>query len=275
MKPLTIVSFNAGLLNLSVCGWTILEPAAHIEERLTMIPNALKSLDADIILLQEVYKKNHGERIQRELGLPYAIGTRDHFPMRSGLLFLSKHPITEGGFTPFKTRLIEDRVADKGMITARIKTPIGDVAIANVHPTAGGLHPEAPKAERVRSNQLKQATDELERPGTEYSIRVLGGDFNAGPEASKGNFRELLEKGYRDSFRNQESQRFSWDPNNPLNANGPHAHCPPQRCDHILVRDAIVRAESKIVLTDPIVPVPSGTCTLSDHYGVLATIYAT
>lgn len=275
MKPLAILSFNAGLLNLNVCGLTILEPTPHIEERLSMIPNALKRLDADIILLQKVYEKEHGERIQRELGLPYAIGTRDHFPMRSGLLLLSKHPITEGGFTPFKTRLIEDRVADKGMITARITTPLGDVAIANVHPTAGGLHPEAPKAEGVRSKQLRQATDELERIGMEYSIRVLGGDFNAGPEASKGNFQELLKKGYRDSFRNQEPQRFSWDPSNPLNANGPHAHCPPQRCDHILVCDPIVRAESKIVLMDPIVPVPSGSCTLSDHYGVLATIYAT
>ena len=272
MEKLTIVSFNAGLLSMRLCGWTILEPAPYVEERFEEISKALAELDADIILLQEVYRKEHCERIVRELGYPYAVQTRDAFPMRSGLMILSKHPILEGGYIPFKTKLIEDRIADKGMLVARIATPLGEVAIVNVHPTAGGRqHPEHPTVNRIRSAQLRQAMDVLEQMSANTSMRIMGGDFNAGPEASTENFEEILREGYEDTVK-QGTMRFTWDPANPLNAHGPHAHCPPQRCDHVFVQGQQVRATSKIVLTDPVVPVPQGSCTLSDHYGVITHI---
>jgi endonuclease/exonuclease/phosphatase family metal-dependent hydrolase len=272
LKKLTLVSFNAGLLNLSACGRTILEPAPHTEERLKHVAKALAELDADIILLQEVYRKDHCERIIRELGYPYAIQSRDRFLLRSGLMVLSKYPL-QGNYIPFSERLIEDRIADKGMIAARALTPEGSVAIVNVHPTAGGrLHPEHPQVEHVRSAQLTQAMEELTRLGDIANVLILAGDFNTGPEASPGNFQEMLDQGYRDTFRANGAYRFTWDPNNPLNAQGPHAHCPPQRCDHVLIKGEVAEAKTDIVLTDPVVNVPNGTCTVSDHYGLLSTI---
>lgn len=35
--------------------------------------------------------------------------------------------------------------------------------------------------------------------------------------------------------RLQDGPKFTWDPENYLNQIGPHAHCPGQRCDHVLL----------------------------------------
>jgi endonuclease/exonuclease/phosphatase family metal-dependent hydrolase len=114
--------------------------------------------------------------------------------------------------------------------------------------------------------------EELGRLADVTDCRILAGDFNAGPEASQRNFQHVLRHGYRDTFTANETLRYTWDPNNPLNAQGPHAHCPPQRCDHILVQGKTLKAETRIVLAEPIVDAPNGACTLSDHFGLLANI---
>lgn len=251
----------------------MLEPAPHTEERLRAIPNAISGLNPDIVLLQEVYQKEHVERIIRELEYPYIVRTRMHFPMQSGLLLLSRHRVSHGRFVPFRSRLAEDRIVDKGFIVASIATHLGDITIVNLHVTAGGrLPPDHPKVERVRSVQLREAMDALEALSTDQALRVLAGDFNAGAEASAVNIREVLDRGYRDTFVPRSPFGFTWDPKNPLNAQGPHATCPPQRCDYVFVNGGSVRAESDIVLTEATVQTPSGARTCSDHYGVRATI---
>ncbi len=69
-------------------------------------------------------------------------------------------------------------------------------------------------------------------------------------------------------FINLSSDLCTWDPKNPLNINGIHAHCPPQSIDHIMT-NMIVTSKSQQCFEDPVVEVKNREkVTLSDHYGV-------
>lgn len=117
------------------------------------------------------------------------------------------------------------------------------------------------------------------------NIRILVGDFNCGPNSSVHNFEYIQTQGYRDAFTEASKARVceldplkccTWDPKNFLNKDGPHADCPADRLDHVMLRSGdpfwsawYVKAAS-ILFTDDIVELPSGDrCTLSDHYGLL------
>ena len=58
-KKLTVVTFNAGLLDVEIFGQSILQPAPFVNERLLVLPKALAKTNADVIALQEVYEQKH------------------------------------------------------------------------------------------------------------------------------------------------------------------------------------------------------------------------
>jgi endonuclease/exonuclease/phosphatase family metal-dependent hydrolase len=101
--------------------------------------------------------------------------------------------------------------------------------------------------------------------------QVIAGDLNAGPGVSDANYRLFAARGYDDAYVCHNEEAPTWDPANPLNQGGPHQKSPPQRCDHIFVRELKV-VESAIVFGRPLVSTPRGMITLSDHYGVSATV---
>jgi endonuclease/exonuclease/phosphatase family metal-dependent hydrolase len=106
------------------------------------------------------------------------------------------------------------------------------------------------------------------------------GDINAGPEASPDNYKYLLERGFDDTIVAPDDMAASktyvtWDNQNALNKRGPHANCPPQRCDHIFLNrgSQLVVQERRRVLTEPVVPISeSEMVTISDHYGLLVKL---
>ena len=61
------MTFNAGLLVSSIFGITLFEPTPYVQERLTGIISNLRSTDADIIALQEVYNEKHKDKIISDL----------------------------------------------------------------------------------------------------------------------------------------------------------------------------------------------------------------
>jgi hypothetical protein len=72
---------------------------------------------------------------------------------------------------------------------------------------------------------------------------------------------------------------FSWDPLNYLNQIGPHAECPGQRCDHILLQrgyelDCWEVQDAQLVLDERFIHIGKGEVlsTLSDHHGVVVTL---
>lgn len=97
------------------------------------------------------------------------------------------------------------------------------------------------------------------------------GDLNCGPEASPGNYQSLLDQGFIDAtttdvatlkdskvVMSPPAPSFcTWDPKNYLNTIGPHADCPGQRCDHVLLYSP-VRARAGKKGEDSSVASPSG-----------------
>merc|ERR1719469_284090 len=99
-----------------------------------------------------------------------------------------------------------------------------------------------------------------------------------GPEASPANYKQMGVAGYSDQVAEcapgETDELITWDPRNPLNSCGPHKASPPQRCDHLFIhKDAGIMATSvRRVFTSTNVPTSTENSTMSDHYGLLATL---
>jgi len=192
----------------------------------------------------------------------------------------SRHPIADAESVEFRSALVEERIAiRKGLLDCRIRFPdLGTVRVINFHLVAGGLagHPEERRGETCRSGQI----DELAaRAGVQDGVPVVVlGDLNAGAQASPANYEQMLEAGFRDGIAEAGGQGLvSWDPDNPLITGERNRSLPPQRMDHIFVRETgaqRLHAESaEVALSERILdfgaapPLP-----LSDHYGVAVEI---
>lgn len=280
----SVLTFNAGLFEVRAFGLRVVKPAPFIEERFKALAPALANSGADIVLLQEVFDPRHRASLVMSLEHVYpfvALHESDARWMNQGhgLMVLSKHQIAASAFVRFNAQSPVERLfVEKGyLITDIYMAGLGRFIVLNTHVVAG-INPESPRAEAVRGRQL----DQLGRGQAWIDCPViLGGDFNAGPEASAVNYRQMLDQGYADTFtevlRLADGTQVTWDPDNPLNAEGPHWSCPPQRCDHLLLKrkDGCFPhriRESRIVFTEPLVAIGSDNpVPLSDHYGVQTT----
>ena len=274
---LRIVTLNAGLL--SVLGGRI-QFAPFVEERLVALPAQLRPLNADIVTLQEVYKQSHREHIASELRDVYPFCAyqrkRRNLGLDNGLMTLSRTPVV-GSVTLFPDGPIDGRLVDnKGVLGCRVEIGGDHLYLLNVHTTAGSflLHPEAPKTNRIRARQVEQILSMVQ---AETGVTMIAGDLNAGPGVSDENFRQLLAGGYESVYDLLDGAKdlYTWDPKNPLNRNGPHRACPPQRIDHVFVRredlesGLIQPVSCAICCQDEIVATPNGDkVTVSDHFGL-------
>lgn len=299
------ISFNAGLLSISILGGLKkVEPAGWVEERFSKMTEVLAYQDADVLLLQEVYSQSHKKGLAAALAeyYPYASYSRVDPVFRllpDSLMVLSKYPISDDQFVRFDAGRWDERLLDtKGFLRVDIQdSPLGHLRVCNAHTTAGVFtHPEHPKIDSVRMRQIEQlATSARKVSGTAKII--LAGDFNCGPgvpcgvgskieplnfgnvvisggdRVSVSNYQKLFELGFTDTYASMGlAEQATWSPTeNPLNAGGEHASwgCPPQRIDHVWVEAEHLKAtEGAIFLTEKIVEISSGnSAPLSDHYG--------
>lgn len=274
---LRIVTLNAGLL--SVFGGRITF-APYVEERLTELPGQLRQLNPDIVALQEVYREPHRKHIISQLRdvLPYSLYSRRkrHLGLENGLMLLAKVPIS-GALHLFQAAPLDERFLDsKGFLVADLEMGGRKLTVINLHTTAGGLylHPESVQANQLRTRQIQQVLDcAAEISGT---LAIMG-DLNAGPGISEENFRQFFAADYASihDLLHPKDNDFTWDPQNPLNSTGPHKKCPPQRIDHVLVRNADLHSGRLHPLTsiigcrEEVVTVASGgKVTVSDHFAL-------
>ena len=282
MPPLSLLTLNCGLLRIGLLGRAFLEPAPFIAERLAALPAALRSVDADIVALQEIYRAEHKREVMRALAdrWPHAaFPTPKWLKLDSGLLVLSRVPIAATAFFPYRAAPADERrLVHRGFFATDHDVPdFGRVRLLSFHTTAGGLRhdPEDAFTDAVRGRQIDAILDHAERdPATPH---VLLGDLNAGPPVSMGNYRQVLERGYADlyaAFHGAAAERaVTWDSQQPLNRRGPHAHQRPQRIDHIFLHKSWLErftvADARLVLDEPNVAVRGGErVTVADHYGV-------
>jgi endonuclease/exonuclease/phosphatase family metal-dependent hydrolase len=284
-NALSIFTFNTGLVRIEMFGKKLIEPMPHVNERAEMLPQAISSQRADVVALQEIYDTRDQENVIQSLQgtYPFVVTSGIHraVGMNDGLMILSRFPITECGFQAYRKNLLDDHLFTlKGVLWVNIDTPEnGRIRLTNTHTVAGGLfrHPENPSMDAVRAEQFTQLHGLIQHGNADHRIAV--GDFNAGPEASPGNYEWLLSKGYADTYAvknpNPVDQGVTWDLANPMNCDGPHKTSPPQRIDHILVHQpgtSFQVIKSKIVLDQPRTATSGTQTTVSDHNGLVSTV---
>jgi endonuclease/exonuclease/phosphatase family metal-dependent hydrolase len=274
---LRLATLNVGLLRLF---GSLVQPAPYVEERLAALPRALRALGAQIIALQEVYREPHRQFLIECLQdvFPYSAYSRDKpwWGLENGLMIFSTMPL-EYRFERFEASPLDEKLVDcKGILISRFRDEKGGSwSLLNIHTTAGGIwrHPESPPADFIRARQIEQI---LRAAQAEPWLSIIAGDLNAGPGVSEGNFQQLEDAGYQSihDLLNGRESGATWDPGNPLNANGPHRLCPLQRIDHLFVRredlasGRVLAISSAICCRDATVPTLAGMVTVSDHYGL-------
>ena len=272
----SVLTFNAGLLDVRIFGRSVHRPLPAVEARLAALAPALRAIDADLVALQEVYHRRNQRYLRQALAdlYPHAAGmAAGGYRLGSDLLVLSKHPLVDARCIRFRRAMREESLfTDRGLLALTVDLPaLGPVRLVTLHASAGGLfhHPESAAAEAIRDAQIEQALALARQEGPV----LLVGDFNAGPEASAHQYRCVLEAGYVDAFAEAGAVGVSWAPRNPLVAAGGEAHLSPQRVDHAFLnaplRARLRPAAAAIVMDAPAVRDGGRDLPLSDHYGVL------
>lgn len=282
----TVLTLNTCLLDVRLFGrLPLYPPAPWIDARRRELAKALTESGADVICLQEVFRRPHRRDLARSLTEthPHVAGL-DHpgLPLGTGLMVLSRHPIPEARPAEFRAAILEERLAVRmGFLSCRIDLPdLGPTRVINFHLSAGGLrhHPEAPAAEELRSRQIDELVEAAGTPGAERAI--LAGDLNAGPQTSRANLRKVLGAGFRDAYAEgapPSEQAFTWNPKNPVITGEANRALPPQRIDHVFLRrdgaQELTASEAVVALHESRVDLADGRrVPLSDHYGLSVTI---
>jgi endonuclease/exonuclease/phosphatase family metal-dependent hydrolase len=278
---LRVVTFNAWALPIRI-------PSQQKWRRMRRLPQALAMLDADVIVLQEMFDVRARRRVLRELCPPYET-TPDALRSRrilrlvqidetGGLLVLSRLPIVSSRFVRHPADVgskPDERIGHKGGMILRLDTPIGPVTLFALHLYAG----TKPKHAGVRCAQLAPLLEVLnvEADGTPV---VLAGDINTSPTvgypepAGPANpltpeYAALLDAGFSDPLPPNPTpadRTATWVPSRNRYAALPYQETKTDaRYDYVLVRPGSAHIwsvkDARTVLDD-------AGAHLSDHVGV-------
>ena len=280
---LRILTLNTGLTEIRLFGVALYEDVPHVTARAAHLAEALRGVDADIVLLQELVPQRVKVRLAAELRDLYrhiAGIVEDSRFYGTGLLTLSQHPMEDASCTPFAQQTLEEGLfGPRGMLACTVRTPgLGRVRVFNLHATAGGAYRRKRRggAADRRSAQVAEA---IKAAGAAFDgTVVLAGDFNCDPAADPTTGGLLRAAGLADvaaGLPDDARPEGTWDPANPLNRG--RAAGTARRVDHIYVRPGGDRRKTidsvRVVLDEPVIPVSGGgTLPVSDHYGLLAAL---
>ena len=272
---LRILTLNTGLTRIRLFGLSLYSDVPHVDARAAHLASALRALDADIVLLQELIPGHAKRRLAAELGAshPHAAGiAEDSRFYGTGLLTLSRHPVEAASCTSFARQTFDEGLfGPRGAVCCTVRPPgLGPWRIVNLHVTAGGAWSrDRHRAVACRRAQIAEAVSLAGRAFT--GPVVLAGDFNSDSPPP-------VEAGFTDAAGPPDPSGAggTWDPTNPLNCG--KATGAARRVDRIFVRpgrgapvSVVVRART--VLRARTVPLPGGeTVPISDHYGLLVEL---
>ncbi|MBT3982232.1 MAG: hypothetical protein HOE90_12815 [Bacteriovoracaceae bacterium] len=181
-QTLNVLSFNVAGLPLSVGTPFVKERAPLLRKKLAELYQWGK---VDVVLIQEAWARYFKKNLLRAC-FPFAVGGNE-FTLGSGLMILSRFPITECEYIPFdespkfpKSNADGEWLVKKGFYLAQIDHPtLKKVWISNTHLTAN-YAPFSHSFEDYRKSQVKQLFEEtLKKAGGDPLI--IGGDINMGP----------------------------------------------------------------------------------------------
>lgn len=233
---------------MRIMTWNLWWRFGHYEQRLPAIAAVLEDVDADVVLLQEVWAQgslNQAELLAGERSFEWAWspspdaeafrrGT-DEPEADIGIAVLSRWPITSTAETRLKAAPHGDN-RGRTVLHALIATPAGTMPVFTTH------LPSAPHLSGVRVQQVEElATFVAEHAAGHDLSAVVTGDFNAEPDSDEMRLLcghktapvvpgQILVDVWR--YAAQDDAGFSWDRRNPnVAASGSFS----ARIDYVLV----------------------------------------
>lgn len=201
---------------------------------------------------------------------------------QTGLLMLSRHPLTDLGYQPFESSL-----GDRGLLSARLRTAfMGDVAIHCTHlaATLADVPYTGPYGswQGERLQQIEQMLTRVGETRPASGSAILLGDMNCGPgtalaeAASPDAFAQLIDAGFTDPYADADG-RCTFCDNNPLNGlvTDPDEGA---LIDHVLVGADPMPMASATRVFDEVISIEANgpiETARSDHYGVRVSLAAT
>ncbi len=246
-------------------------------KRIERMGKYLKSLDIDIIALQESFDISHRDLILKDLGDEYYI-TEGYdrsrrvfflkkFDLTGGLVVYSRFPIITSNFEPFGRRLrygVVEKVGRKGFMKTAIKINSTPVLIINTHLFTG----QNVVGEILRQRQISNILDKIERLKGEIPTFLMG-DLNANFEQETRSEALLLRSGFQDPAKILDKNPTDLTTYNQVNKYTKmwyNNNQQDKRCDYILVRDC---SDFGISIVDYKVIKQNGDVLLSDHDPVI------
>jgi endonuclease/exonuclease/phosphatase family metal-dependent hydrolase len=168
--------------------WGVPRISPHLAARMRALPDAIVSQSPDLIVLQELWQREHAVSVGRALeqrGYAYWQHLAGSPRGETGLFVASKWPLTPLAFQRFRAGRLPhsfwhlDWMVSKGVGSFWLETPLGRVLIENTHLQAQYV------TDSYEGERLSQASELVllhrERPGAPL---ILAGDFNSGARES-------------------------------------------------------------------------------------------
>jgi endonuclease/exonuclease/phosphatase family metal-dependent hydrolase len=147
-------------------------------KRYVRIARELKRLDADLVLLQEVWTKKALEALPTNGDWSVAAARPGCFFRRNGLVVLSKFHILSGEFRPFSAAALPDALVTKGAL--KITIELADKRRLNVW----NVHLQDGNSYRTRARQITELLGWIRGATNGQVADLVGGDFNCTPDST-------------------------------------------------------------------------------------------
>lgn len=270
------VSFAAQASPFKILTWNVYmlpKPVkfSNQQVRMKLIANKLLSLDHDIVVLQEAFSDDFRSTIKNRLleKYPYqtVLGKSGYWKhvMNSGLMILSRFPITRTGYDFYHTCAKADCFSSKGVLTVNVQIEDQVIQLAATHLQSGQKY----GISDIRTTQLSQIKELLNSQRTRGVPQILIGDLNInalqGREFSNAlSMLDMTSTPLQGYFQSTKAQL--------TNCLGQREKFKAEWLDHMLVRSnnsSLISIEKRVFLLQDFVN--GKWCDLSDHYPVEGT----
>lgn len=173
------------------------------EPNLERVSELVLSLEADIVLLQEVDRETERSgdvdqltELERLTGFHGAFGsTLDYQGGEYGIAMLSRWPIRSDTLIPLPVDVAQERAGGsyepRGALRAEVAAPSGSIGVLNTHLAAFSQ-------DDYRRQEMATVRREADRLRGDYGVAAVGGDFNAEPDSEV--IRTMLDAGWIDAW---------------------------------------------------------------------------
>lgn len=281
-----VMTYNLGLLSIPFKG----DAVKFVAERAKKLPAALaKKADddkLDLIVLQEVWEKDHAEKIAEALKdfTAFRPGPEKNFlNFGHGLMLFARDKsfkITKKEYIGFRELSPLEKVGTAKGFLATVLAPVKAEENAFVFLTSHMqvlMKLDKDGAPTVKEEAAAQAAqiEQLVEIGFKFSDKgdlpvLFAGDTNCGPTIGKANYELFAKMKYTNAVleKNKETP-LTWDKENPLVKSGEFKDDPSDLIDHVLYTNGKKRSfkteSCQLAFQDPKEP-------LSDHNAMICQL---